>query len=45
MPKDKSIQKVLFSTPQHARYLRFMALSSQNGADYASGAEFTILAE
>ena len=44
-PRSKSIQKVLFSTPQRARYLRFMALSSQNGADYASGAEFSVLAE
>jgi beta-galactosidase len=44
-PRSKNIQKVLFSTPQRARYLRFMALSSQNGADYASGAEFSVLAE
>ena len=44
-PYSKSIQKVLFVTPQRARYLRFMALSSQNGTDYASGAEFSVLAE
>ena len=38
-------KKVLFSKPQKARYLRFTALSSQNGADFASGAEFNVLAE
>ena len=42
---SKKEQKVMFSQPQRARYLRFTALSSQNGADYASGAEFTVLAE
>ena len=44
-PPSKKEQKVLFAAPQRARYLRFTALSSQNGADYASGAEFTVLAE
>ena len=38
-------KKVLFDKPQRARYLRFTALSSQNGADFASGAEFNVLAE
>ena len=38
-------KKVLFKQPQKARYLRFIALSSQNGADFASGAEFGILVE
>ena len=42
---SKKEKKILFTQPQHARYLRFTALSSQNGADYASGAEFTVLAE
>lgn len=42
---SKKEQKVMFEKPQRARYLRFTALSSQNGADYASGAEFTVLAE
>ena len=44
-PNSKKEQKVLFDKPQRARYLRFTGLSSQNGADYASGAEFTVLAE
>ena len=38
-------KKVMLPKPQKARYLRFTALSSQNGADFASGAEFNILAE
>ena len=38
-------KKVLFAKPVKARYLRFTALSSQNGADFASGAEFGVLVE
>jgi len=38
-------KKVTFKQPQKARYLRFTATSSQNGAEYASGAEFGVLAE
>lgn len=38
-------KKVMFSKPVKARYLRFTALSEQNGQDFASGAELTILAE
>ena len=38
-------KKVMLDKPQRARYLRFTALSSQNGADFASGAEFDVLAE
>ena len=38
-------KKVQLSKPQRARYLRFTALSSQNGSDFASGAEFNVLAE
>jgi len=41
-PKEK---KIMLANPQRARYLRFTALSSQNGADFASGAEFKVLAE
>ena len=37
-------KKVLFAQPVKARYLRFTALSSQNGADFASGAEFSVIA-
>ena len=42
---DFKEKKVTFPKPQKARYLRFTALSSQNGADFASGAEFSVLAE
>ena len=38
-------KQVRFKEPVKARYLRFKALSSQNGQDYASGAEFNITAE
>jgi len=44
-PNSKKENKVLLKQPQKARYLRFTALSSQNGQDYASGAEFTVIAE
>ncbi len=43
--KDSKEKKVLFSKPVKARYIRFTALSEQNGQDFASGAELTILAE
>lgn len=38
-------KKVIFTQPVKARYIRFTALSEQNGQDFASGAEITILAE
>ncbi len=38
-------KKVMLPKTQKARYLRFTATSSQNGADYASGSEFGVLAE
>ena len=41
----KELKKVLFDHAVKARYLRFNALSSQDGQDFASGAEFTLLAE
>lgn len=34
---------VLLATPVKARYVRFNALSEQNGQDFASGAEFKVL--
>lgn len=43
--EDKSLKKVLFPIPLKARFVKFTALSEQNGQDYASGAEITILAE
>lgn len=43
--KNLKEKRVLFSKPQQARYLRFTALSNHQGNDFASGAEFTVLAE
>jgi beta-galactosidase len=41
---NKAEKRVEFK-PVKARYVRFTALSSQYGEDFASGAEFSILAE
>ena len=38
-------QKVMFAQPVKARYVRFRALNEQNGNDYASGAEFGLIAD
>lgn len=38
-------KKVMLKAPVKARYFRFRALSSQNGQDFASGAEFSIIAD
>ena len=38
-------KRVVFGKPVKARYLRFTALSSQDGQDFATGAEFSILEE
>ena len=35
----------MFSKPVKARYIRFRALNEQNGQDFASGAEFSLIAE
>jgi len=43
--RGSGLKRITFATPTRARYLRFTALSSQNGLDFASGAEFTVLAE
>ena len=43
--RGATLKRITFAKPQKARYLRFTALSSQNGLDFASGAEFTVLAE
>jgi len=38
-------QQVLFKSPVKVRYVRFTALSEQYGQDFASGAEFGLIAE
>ena len=40
---NRKQQTVLFPKPVKARYVRFTALSSQNGQDFASGAEFELI--
>ena len=42
---DNKLKRVMFDKPVKARYIRFTALSSQAGDDFASGAELGILAE
>lgn len=42
---NQNIKKVQFNQPVQARYIRFRALSNQAGNDYATGAEFTVMAE
>ena len=43
--KNKKEKRVIFDKPVKARFVRFTALSSQNGQDFASGAEFGLLEE
>lgn len=45
MDQSRSRQTLRFGHPMRARYVRFTALSSQSGADFASGAELTVLSE
>jgi beta-galactosidase len=44
-PYSSDKQTVLFKAPVKARYVRFTATSSQNGQDFASGAEFELIKE
>ena len=41
--KNTKLQTILFDKPIRGRYIRFTALSSQNGQDYAAGSEFGVL--
>lgn len=43
--RDGRPQRVMFGQPVLARYIRFYALSEQGGAEYASGAEFSVIVE
>jgi len=43
--KNRREKTVRFDKPVKARYIRFTALSEQNGQDYAAGAEIGVLAE
>ena len=44
-PNSRADQRVMFAQPVKARYIRFKALNSLNGQDYAAAAEFRLLAE
>jgi len=44
-PQGAGPHKVKFQTPVQARFVRFEALSEQNGQEYASGAEFAVQAD
>ena len=43
--RSKKEQRIIFSKPVKARFVRFTAISSQNGQDFASGAEFSLFAK
>ena len=43
--KTAKLQKVMLNKPVRARYFRLRALNEQNGQDYASGSEFTLITE
>ena len=43
--KGTQTSRIIFNKPVKARYIRFSALSEQNGNEYASGAEFTVIAD
>ena len=42
---NSKVQTVIFDKPVKARYVRFNGLSSQNGQDLGSGAEFELIKE
>ncbi len=42
---DQKEKRVLFNKAVKARFIRFTGLSSQNGQDFAGGAEFSVLAD
>ncbi len=41
--RGAAIKRVMFDAPVKMRYIRFTALSAQNGADFAAGAEFELI--
>ena len=41
--RGSNIKRVMFDAPVKMRYIRFTALSAQNGADFAAGAEFELI--
>lgn len=43
--RNASLKKVLFDKPVKARYIRLRALNEQSGQDYATTAEFNLIAD
>lgn len=43
--KSKKAQRVILENSVKTRYIRFTGLSSQNGSDFAAGAEFSVIAD
>lgn len=43
--RGRDEQRIELQQPVEARYVRFTALSAQNGADFAGGAEFSVIAD
>lgn len=43
--KNSKLQTIRLAKPVKGRFIRFTALSSQGGEDFASGAEFSVLAD
>jgi beta-galactosidase len=44
-PRNARLQTIRFDKPVKGRFVRFTALSAQGGEDFASGAEFSVLAD
>ena len=44
-PRDKKKKTITLENPVKGRYIRLKALNSQDGREYASGAEFEVIAE
>ncbi len=42
---DQKLKRIMLDKPVKARYVLFTALSSQDGQDFATGAEFSVLEE
>ena len=42
---SSAVQRVMFEKAVKARYIRFRAISEQSGQDFASGAEFSLIAD
>ncbi|MGL4853917.1 MAG: discoidin domain-containing protein, partial [Lentisphaeria bacterium] len=44
-PRGSKEQRIMLKNPTNGRFIRFTALSEQNGQDFAAAAEFSVLAD